>query len=113
MHGTRDPFSAAVFIVAGIAAGGQPIAGFNCGAGKYDRVRSTYRLVAYFAAVAGATAMLLFELFPPDAHQRVWQRGRNLYQVCCAVLPLLFWRHIAWQDPKKQGSCMGGLFIMQ
>lgn len=57
-------FSIVVSVVVGIAVGGQPIAGFNYGAKKYDRVLKTYRLVIIAAATVGAIAMLLFELFP-------------------------------------------------
>lgn len=57
-------FSIVVSIVVGIAVGGQPIAGFNYGAKKYDRVLKTYRLVIIASAAVGAVAMLLFELFP-------------------------------------------------
>ena len=57
-------FSIVVSIVVGIAVGGQPIAGYNYGARKYERVLKTYRLVLIASAFVGAISMLLFELIP-------------------------------------------------
>lgn len=57
-------FQITLNIAIGIAAGAQPIIGFNCGAGRYDRVRSALRLVLLWTAGAGAAATLLFELAP-------------------------------------------------
>lgn len=48
----------------GIAVGGQPIAGYNYGAGNLSRVRQTYRLVVLCNLVVGAAATLLFECWP-------------------------------------------------
>ena len=59
-------FSIIVSIVVGIAVGGQPIAGYNYGAGKYERVMKTYKLVATASAIVGAVAMFLFEVFPKE-----------------------------------------------
>ena len=51
-------------IVVGIVLGGQPIFGFNYGAGRMDRVRQAYRLVLRATLIVGVSAVLLFQLWP-------------------------------------------------
>ncbi len=51
-------------LVVGIALGGQPILGYNYGAGKMDRVRGTYRRILAACITVGVAATLLFELWP-------------------------------------------------
>lgn len=51
-------------LVVGIALGGQPILGYNYGAGRMDRVRKTYRLILTSCVTVGVLATLLFELRP-------------------------------------------------
>ena len=51
-------------IVTGIVLGGQPIFGYNYGAGKLDRVRQTYRIVLLSSISVGLTATLIFQLCP-------------------------------------------------
>ena len=51
-------------IVIGIGQGSQPIESFNYGAGKYDRVRSAYRLAMLAGGVISIVAFALFQLFP-------------------------------------------------
>lgn len=51
-------------IVTGIVLGGQPIFGYNYGAGKMDRVRQTYRIVLLSSMAVGLSATLIFQLWP-------------------------------------------------
>lgn len=51
-------------IVTGIVLGGQPIFGYNYGAGKLERVRQTYRIVLLSSLAVGASATLIFQLWP-------------------------------------------------
>lgn len=51
-------------IVTGIVLGGQPIFGYNYGAGKMDRVQQTYRIVLLSSITVGLTATLIFQLCP-------------------------------------------------
>ena len=51
-------------IVVGVVLGGQPIFGFNYGAGKFDRVRQAYGLVLRTTLIVGISAVVLFELWP-------------------------------------------------
>ena len=48
----------------GIAVGGQPIVGYNYGAGRYDRVLETLKGILLANAVVGLIATALFELCP-------------------------------------------------
>lgn len=57
-------FTIVINIVVGIILGAQPILGFNYGAGKYDRVKETFRLVITYTVIVGIIATLLFELCP-------------------------------------------------
>lgn len=51
-------------IVTGIVLGGQPIFGYNYGAGKMDRVRQTYRIVLICSLAVGLLSTLIFQLWP-------------------------------------------------
>ncbi len=51
-------------IVVGIVLGGQPIIGYNIGAGKIDRVKKTYRLILISTLIISAIFTFLFEVFP-------------------------------------------------
>ncbi len=51
-------------IVTGIVLGGQPIFGYNYGAGKLDRVRQTYRIVLLSSVTVGLVSTLIFQLWP-------------------------------------------------
>ena len=66
-------------IVTGIVLGGQPIFGYNYGAGKMDRVRETYRLVLRATLMVGAAATLIFELCP-QVVIGIFGSGNALYQ---------------------------------
>ncbi len=57
-------FGIVVAVAVGIGLGGQPICGFNYGAGNYRRVFDTYRRILLANVVLGAVAMLVFELCP-------------------------------------------------
>ncbi|MBQ1210483.1 MAG: MATE family efflux transporter [Clostridia bacterium] len=51
-------------VVVGIVLGGQPIFGYNYGAGNFGRVRRAYRLVLRATLLVGLAATLLFQLYP-------------------------------------------------
>ncbi len=53
-----------VSIVVGIAAGSQPIVGYNYGAGRHDRVRRIFTVMMTAEACVGLIAMICFECFP-------------------------------------------------
>lgn len=51
-------------IIIGIAAGSQPILGYNYGAKKYDRVKQTLKIVLLSSIVISTIAFILFQLIP-------------------------------------------------
>ncbi|MDD2973026.1 MAG: MATE family efflux transporter [Lachnospiraceae bacterium] len=53
-----------VALLVGIAAGAQPIVGYNYGAEKYDRVKKTFKLSVLMAAIVGTIGFVLFECCP-------------------------------------------------
>ena len=50
--------------IIGCSIGGQPIMGYNYGAGRYDRVRKTSMLVFFYAFLTGTAETACFWLFP-------------------------------------------------
>ena len=66
-------------IVTGVVLGGQPIFGFNYGAGNMKRVRQAYGLVLRTTLIVGVIAVLLFE-FWPQGIIRIFGAGDDLYQ---------------------------------
>lgn len=53
-----------ISVVIGIAAGCQPIIGYNYGLGAVGRVRDIYKIMLKTEIIVGMISMLLFELFP-------------------------------------------------
>ncbi len=57
-------FGIVISIAVGVSIGGQPILGYNYGAGRFDRVRETYRKIVICDVIVGFAATLLVELIP-------------------------------------------------
>ena len=72
-------FTVVCNIVVGIVLGGQPIFGYNYGAGNMDRVRQAYRLSMWATVITGSIAVLIFECFPL-AVVNIFGGGNALYQ---------------------------------
>lgn len=51
-------------MIIGLAAGSQPIIGYNYGAGKYDRVKKTLKYVLGISLLISSTAFILFQTIP-------------------------------------------------
>lgn len=67
-----------VSVVIGLAIGGQPIVGFNYGAGKFDRVRQTYWQMVMIGASVTLVGFLMFQ-FAPQAIVNLFGTGNELY----------------------------------
>jgi putative MATE family efflux protein len=65
-------------IAIGIAAGAQPIIGFNYGAKRYDRVKQTFKYVILWVFITSAIATVLFEVIP-HAFIRLFGSDGELY----------------------------------
>lgn len=57
-------FTIVINIVVGIILGAQPILGYNIGAKKTERVKSTFKLVLTSTVIVGIISTLVFELCP-------------------------------------------------
>jgi Na+-driven multidrug efflux pump len=57
-------FAIAIAFIVGVAAGCQPIVGYNQGAGRHDRVKTLYKKMMIAELIIGLCATLCFELFP-------------------------------------------------
>ena len=57
-------FQIVINIAIGIAAGAQPIVGYNYGAKNYDRVRKLLKLMIQWTVIVGLICMVLFEAIP-------------------------------------------------
>ena len=66
-------------IVTGLVLGGQPIFGYNYGAGRMDRVKEAYRIVLRATLVISFIAVLIFEL-RPQMIIAIFGAGNELYQ---------------------------------
>ena len=66
-------------IVVGIVLGGQPIFGYNYGAGNMRRVKEAYKLVLISSLIVGTVAVLIFELCPLVVIN-IFGAGNELYQ---------------------------------
>ena len=65
-------------IIIGIAAGAQPILGYNYGAGKYERVKKTLKLVLSLSVIVSTVAFILFQTIP-DKLISIFGSGDELY----------------------------------
>ncbi len=73
-YGVNDPqaivgvvmkvFAIVVNIAVGIAAGAQPVIGYNYGAAKYDRVKKGFGIVLVSTAIVGIIATIVFQMIP-------------------------------------------------
>ncbi|MDL2232049.1 cytidylate kinase family protein [Ruminococcaceae bacterium OttesenSCG-928-L11] len=57
-------FQIVINVAIGIAAGAQPIIGFNYGAKRYDRVKEAFKCVLLWTFIADAVATVLFQAVP-------------------------------------------------
>ena len=65
-------------LVTGVVLGGQPIFGYNYGAGKLNRVRQAYRIVLLCSIVIGLIATAIFQLCP-EIVINLFGKGDALY----------------------------------
>ena len=65
-------------IIIGIAAGAQPIIGYNYGAKKYDRVKQTLKMVLILTFIISAIAFILFQTIPEKIIS-IFGSGDELY----------------------------------
>jgi Na+-driven multidrug efflux pump len=71
-------FAIVIAFAVGIAVGGQPIAGYNYGAGNFKRVFETYKKIIIADSIIGLIATALFE-FCPQIIVRLFGNESELY----------------------------------
>ena len=59
-------------IIIGIAAGSQPILGYNYGAKKFDRVKQTLKIVLGSSVIISTIAFILFQTIPDKLISNIW-----------------------------------------
>ena len=69
-------FGIVVSVVIGISLGGQPIIGFNMGAGNAMRVKETARVILRLVLAIGIAVFLIFE-FLPDMVISIFGKGNS------------------------------------
>lgn len=69
-------FGIVVSVCVGIALGGQPIVGYNYGAGNFERVKETYGKILLSCGIVGLAATVIFQLFP-DLIINLFGKGNN------------------------------------
>lgn len=57
-------FQIVIAFAIGVAAGSQPIVGYNYGAGQYGRVKEIYKMMMWVEVGIGLIATVCFEIFP-------------------------------------------------
>ena len=69
-------FGIVISIVIGISLGGQPIIGFNMGAGNFARVKETAHVILRLVLAIGVVVFLIFE-FLPDLVISIFGKGNS------------------------------------
>lgn len=57
-------FGIIISFIIGVSVGGQPIVGYNYGAGNYKRVKETYKYIIITNIIVGLIGTFIFEVFP-------------------------------------------------
>lgn len=70
-------FGIVISVVIGISVGGQPIIGFNMGAGNFARVKETVRVILRLVLAIGVVVFLIFE-FLPDLVISIFGKGNSV-----------------------------------
>ena len=108
------PFS----IILGFGTGFQPVAGFNWGAKRYDRVMESYRFSAIVAFIGGLVMAVLLAVFAdpiivlfagPDPQMR--QIGAFCIILQCIALPIHAWVAVVNMFCAGLGNAGGALLL--
>ena len=87
------------FII-GISQGLQPIASFNFGAGKYERVKEGYRKAVIVGVVLAVAAFLLFQCFPRQIISIFGEGSESYYKFAINYFHIfLFFTFVNFMQP--------------
>ena len=96
-------FQIVIALVVGIAAGSQPLVGFNFGAGRIDRVKAILRTMMWAEVVVGLIALLCFQVFPVQI-TALFGSGDALYEEFAVLSFRIFLCTIPLCCVQKAGS---------
>ena len=96
-------FGIVIAFAVGIAVGGQPIVGYNYGAGNFSRVQETAKKILLADVVVGMIALLLFELCP-QVIVRLFGSESDLYNQYANLCFRIFLSGIVLTCVQKAGS---------
>ncbi len=108
------PFS----IILGFGSGFQPVAGFNWGAKRYDRVRESYRFSSWVALIGAAVMALIIAIFADqlivlfsgeDAEMRKY--GALCIRLQCLSLPIHAWVAVVNMFCSGLGNAIGAFLL--
>ena len=108
------PFS----IILGFGSGFQPVAGFNWGAKRFDRVRESYTFSSKVAIIGAAAMCLLIAVFADqlivlfsgeDAEMRKY--GALCIRLQCFALPIHAWVAVVNMFCSGLGNALGALLL--
>ncbi len=89
---TMKTFNIIMSIVLGLNLGAQPILGYNYGAGKYDRVKSTFKLVLILSTAIATLGWVFAQFFPMQIISIFGSESQlyNEFAVMCMKIFLMF-----------------------
>lgn len=105
-------------IILGFGSGFQPVAGFNWGAKRYDRVRECYHFSARIALLASAAGGLLLGIFAPqviglftESDPEMLSIGALCIRLQCLALPFHAWGAVVNMFCAGLGYVRGAVLI--
>ena len=108
------PFS----IILGFGTGFQPVAGFNWGAQRYDRVRQSYRFAAWTGTIGAAVMALVLAVFAnpvitafAGTDPQMQEIGALCIRLQCIALPIHAWVAVVNMLCAGLGNA-GGAFLL-
>ena len=108
------PFS----IILGFGNGFQPVAGFNWGAKRFDRVRQSFRFSAWVALIGGAAMAALIAIFADPiivlfagSDPEMREIGRLAIVLQCVALPVHAWVAVVNMMCSGLGNAGGAMLL--
>ena len=105
-------------VILGLGTGFQPVAGFSWGAGRYDRVKESFRFTSYAAILVGALMGVLLAVFANGAiglfaktDPDMQEIGALCIRIQCLALPIHGWVAIVNMLCAGLGDAKGALLL--
>ena len=105
-------------VILGIGTGFQPVAGFSWGAGRYDRVRESFRVSSRMGILSGAVMGILLAVFAQGTiglfaktDPAMQEIGALCIRIQCLALPVHAWVAIVNMFCAGLGDAKGALLL--